>query len=951
MKPARNVVSRAGDRIARAGHGQPQRIVLGVIALAAAVAIVALVAGARMDAWWAALAVVAVAGSLVLAWMMVRRNQEMAAQLKALRALERSQAQHENAEKMAALGLWSLDLKSSRFDWSDGAFRVFGGNRSGTPTLAAFLEAVHDDDRVRWNDVHRRAVRKGGDARIEYRLRRADGSEAWLRSVAQCVRDAQGEPIRLEGTVQDISGIRAMQRQLAASEAKFRDLTNLSSDWVWETDVHHRLSYLSDSVDSVLGPWARKHMGKRRWENDLPDALPTDWSGLQATLEARRPFENFECSRIDPEGNVHHLSLSGRPVFDERNRFAGYRGTGHEITREKQQRLLLEIDGDIAAIMREQTDPERVITAVIITVCGKLAWLGGLHLVRRQGRASARERWGYQAFTHMAGALPASIALDDNSVEARAWRSGKAVWLRNATAEAEFAQRYRLAEVGAQAAFIAPITDENGEVLSSLLFLGPVGYRGDDFLGQVAAVLSRSLSLYLQRTSAERRLRHASQHDALTNLPNRAFVGQSLEQMLARGRPLALLYIDLDRYKLINDTLGHSAGDKALIEVARRLEGAIPESDIAGRMGGDEFVVILAQPASRAAVEATARAILTAIEQPLILSERAYFLSASIGVAMAPQDGADAPSLIKAADSAMYQVKSEGRNGVRFAVGDGHGSEQVQQFQLAAELPLAMRRGELELFYQPVMDVSTRHVLSVEGLLRWRHPTLGLLLPDRFLPAAEQSNLIREIGFWVVKRAIDDRIELGLDRHDDLAISVNVSARQLAEEGFLENLTGVMQERGFPAHLLQLELTESSFIENTERTVSLINELRRVGVKVVIDNFGTGYASLSYIKNLPVDGLKIDRNFVRGLPGDRGNAAIVQAIVTLAGKLGLQVMAEGVETASELRGLRELHCDVMQGELINGPAPFEQLQDFLDSVPGLRRMHLVPSAGKRAAAG
>ena len=867
-----------------------------------------------------------------------------------LKRLIRLHERHDRAEKMAALGLWEMDLQARDLHFSNGAFRVFGLPASeGEPSFAEFVQNIHPDDRKRWNSVHRRAIKRNAEVKLEYRIALEDGSERWLRSVARVVRTRGASP-RLQGTVQDISGMRAMQRQLAASEAKFRDLTMLSSDWVWETDTQDRITYISDSVDAELGSWARSLLGRRRWESNKPDALPTDWSFLKTALHERRPFDGFEYTRVDEEGNLYHLSISGRPMFDERNAYAGYRGIAKHITREKQQRILLELDGDIAAIMREQTDPKKVITAVIITLCGKLGWLGGFRLVGNQtGRARVHERWGYPKVAGMIAKLPDSLPVDDNSLEARAWETGKAIWVRNVARERKFAQRYKTNELGAQAAFLAPISDENGNVLSALVFLGPVGFRGDQFLGEIAAVLSRSLSLYLQRATAEHRLRQASMHDALTGLPNRSYVGQRLDRLLARKTKLALLYIDLDRYKIINDTLGHSAGDKALIEVARRIKDALPKGDMAGRLGGDEFVAIIRDPDSNESVEKSARAVLHAIEQPLELNERAYFLSASIGIALAPADSDDAALLIKAADAAMYQVKSEGRNDVRFFSGDLKDPKRSEQLELVAQMPAAMRRGEVELFYQPVLDVSERRVLSIEGLMRWRHPKLGLLLPDQFLPIAEQSNQIREIGFWAIRRAIEDRIELGLDRYDELAVSVNISVRQLSEEGFLDNVANLIQENGFPAHLLILELTESSFIEDPDRTVNLINQFRELGVKVIIDNFGTGYASLSYIKDLPVDGLKIDRAFVSGLPQDRGNAAIVQAVTTLAAKLGMQAMAEGVETTEEMRGLREMQCDTMQGALICEPVEFADLQAFLDSLPSLRKMHLVSSNGKRAA--
>lgn len=914
-----------------------------VLAAALAVIVASLTSPERLGL---AIAIPLTCGLVILgiSLLLRQRHRALEASVGRLEALERMRSQHDAAEALASLGTWVHELAEERFEWSVGAFRLFGLSPDGPPpSPRSFLNNLHRDDQRRWADVHRRVVRNGGEARIEYRYIRPGGETVWVRSVARPIKGRDGTTTRLEGIVLDISGMRAMQRQLAASESKFRELTQLSSDWIWETDAQHRVSWLSDSVDAVLGQWARRWIGHCRWETGDPsgaEPLPADWDLHRQNLETHKPFENFEMSRLDDEGNMYHLSLSGRPVFDEAGRFTGYRGTGRNITREKQQRLLLEIDGDIASIMREQNDPERVITAVLITVCGKLSWLGGAHMVRAGEGFAARERWGQQAFLRMLAELPSVVPIEPDSAEAKAWNQRKAVWLEALSEEPAFARRYQTAAVGAQAAFLAPILDEHDKVMSVLFFLSHASPRGDAFLGQVAEVLSRTLSLYLQRKSAERQVLHASLHDALTDLPNRTFVSHQLKASLKRHRELALLYIDLDRYKLINDTLGHAAGDKVLVEVAERLKASIRPGDTAGRMGGDEFIVLLNDTSDRSEIEAIARKALAAIEKPFILNNRAYFLSASIGIALSPEDTSDPQQLIKAADGAMYKVKSEGRNDVRFFAG-GLSDERTEQLKLAAELPLAISRNEVDLFYQPILDVAQRRVISIEGLLRWRHPARGLLLPERFLPMAEQSNLIREIGFWAVRRAIDDRIRLGLDRHQDMAVTVNISVRQLAEDGFLETLNRLMTERSFPAALLRLELTESSFIENPEKTIQLIGELRRLGVHVIIDNFGTGYASLSYIKNLPVNGLKIDRAFVRDLPSDRGNAAIVQAITTLAAKLGMQAMAEGVETAREMQGLRDLDCDIMQGTLIYEPVPIAELEQLLETLPALRQMHLA----------
>ena len=888
----------------------------------------------------------------VIAFVLLRAVEQLAEERRIVRRLGELQAQYGVAESLAVLGSWVYDIGEDRFYWSEGAFRVFGIDPSeAPPSPRAFFICVHPDDQARWQTAHRRAIKHGTEVRIEYRYTKRGTEQIWVRSVARPETDRHGRTLRISGIVQDITAMRAMAQQLAASEAKFRDLTQLSADWVWESDVEHRVSFVSDSaVAAVGGDWIKATVGRRRWEVRTIDFPKADWERHKADLAATRPFDGFEFGMLDPQDHVHHVSLSGRPMFDETGRFRGYRGVGRAVTRERQQQLLLQVESEMASIMREQTEPERVITALIITLCGLMGWTGGAHLVQIPGTRAlqVRERWGYPALTRMLSALPAQLQMSRDSVEGRAWSSGDAIWLPDLAAEPEFAERYATASLGQNAAFIAPILDENHAVLSALLFFSPVGFRADDLLRQLAEILSRTMSLYLQRKSAEKRLMHASLHDALTGLPNRVYLTHQLEEALKAERTPAVLYVDLDRYKLINDTLGHSVGDQVLIEVARRFREAIRPGDVAGRIGGDEFILLLMDVQDRTEIDRVARKVLAAIEKPFVLMNRAYFLSASIGVAVAPDDGRDAHLLIKCADSAMYRVKSEGRNDVRFFAGD-LSDERSDQLQLGAEFPLALQRGEVDLYYQPVLAVGERRIVGIEGLMRWRHPVRGLLLPEKFLPAAEQSNMIREIGLWAIRRALDDRVELGLDKFEDVAISVNISPRQLAEDGFLAQLNALLAERNVPPSLLRLELTENALIDNSDKTVALLAELRRLGIKVVIDNFGTGYASLSYLKNLPVDGLKIDRTFIRGLPEDRGNAAIIQAITTLAGKLGLQAMAEGVETAAEMRALRAFDCDRMQGSFICAPLPLPQLRDFLESLPQLRQMHLVTPARDAAA--
>ena len=528
----------------------------------------------------------------------------------------------------------------------------------------------------------------------------------------------------------------------------------------------------------------------------------------------------------------------------------------------------------------------------------------------------------------MLSALGKEMLLLANSPEAMVLREGALLWLhRKDGNSAEFYARYQMEQLGLKAALLAPVMDK-GKVLSVLLFFTPQSFDGNSLVVDLVGMLSRLMSQYMERQRLEAQLRRQSQHDALTGLPNRKYLSERLEKQLEHKQPLAVLYIDLDRYKAINDTLGHQAGDQVLVEMSRRFKDTIGPGNIASRVGGDEFILVLLNQNDAKKVEHIARQVLAAAERPFILQERAHFLSASIGVSLSPQHGTDATTLIKRADAAMYTVKSEGRNDVRFFSPDLK-SAKVAQVQLSSEFPLAIERGEVELHYQPVISSFDLQVVGMEGLIRWRHPTQGLLLPDQFLPSAEQSNAMKQLASWTIRRALQDRQKLDLHRYGNMVVSVNISPNQINEDRFLAQLKGMLDEYQVRPEMLRLELTENTLIEASSRTIAQMTALRKLGVQVMIDNFGTGYASLSYLRNLPVSGLKIDQGFIRGLPDDRGNAAIMQAIMTLAEKLKLQVIAEGVETAQEMNALRELGCRMMQGHFISAALPPQKLPEYL----------------------
>jgi len=418
------------------------------------------------------------------------------------------------------------------------------------------------------------------------------------------------------------------------------------------------------------------------------------------------------------------------------------------------------------------------------------------------------------------------------------------------------------------------------------------------------------------RKRMEEEIKHMAQHDTLTGLPNRRLFNEIIHIELAQarrnGRKVALLFLDLDRFKEINDTLGHETGDQLLKQTAVRLKGIIRTSDTVARIGGDEFNVLIPDIAYPEYASEVAHKILNEIRKPFEVKGHDLAVSTSIGISVFPDDGEEVDTLMRYADIAMYYAKEHGRNMLQF-YNPVINTRSLERMKFENSLRQAIDRNEFRLYYQPLVNVMTGKILSAEVLLRWQHPERGLLLPEQFLEAADDIGFMPEIDEWVLK----------------VCITVNISNRQFQNPDLITRVAAILRETGMPAECLDLEISEAVVMSNGENTLARLGALVRMGVQISVDNFGTGYSSLNQLKRLPIGKLKMDKSFVRGIADDSDDRAIVNAVLLLAHSLKLKVVAAGVERDSQLLLLRDLHCDEAQGYLFSRPLPAEQFRELV----------------------
>jgi diguanylate cyclase (GGDEF)-like protein/PAS domain S-box-containing protein len=659
---------------------------------------------------------------------------------------------------------------------------------------------------------------------------------------------------------------------------------------------------------------------------------------LQLALEGERPEPaEIECLRQD--GSRFYANVVTLPLSERDGRVFGVLSIYADIGARKRVEHHMILQSIVTRALTEADTVADAVTRSIQAFCGLAGWVCGLHWVLDPADGSLRCQDSWQvpndrALTELVqGFSRVSLSPQEADVCARkaVSRAGP-VWLADLGDEPTSNNARAARAIGLTSAFAFPVT-VGGEVLGAIEFLARDHRPIDRDLMRIASHLGGLIGQYVARRETERRLQFVVSHDPLTGLPNRTIFSQRLGQALAQAarydHKVALLFIDLDRFKVVNDTMGHEAGDRLLREVADRFRESLREGDTVGRHGGDEFVVLIEQYDSAVQVAGVAQKIIDQASLPFFLDGHEFNISASIGIATYPNDGQDGSTLLKHADIAMYRAKEAGKNQYQFY------SPQMnrlshERIELETALRHALERGELTLLYQPKFDTEGRAVVGMEALLRWRRPGVDLVAPSEFLPLAEETGLAVHIGEWVLRTACA-QARIWQDRgYGPVRVAVNISPRHFAHGNLVGCVDDVLRATRLAPDLLELEVTEAMIAQSAERAARVFRALKDLGVRIAVDDFGTGTSSLSNLQRFPLDAVKVDRSFVGAMPNDTAGVATVRAVIAMSHSLGLRAIAEGVETEEQARFLRIQGCDEMQGFLFAVPLTPERALELIE---------------------
>ena len=812
---------------------------------------------------------------------------------------------------------WRAGL-NGQCDWFNRAWLRFTGRALAQEVGSGWLENVHPDDRDRCARAFRRHVDAREPMALEFRLRHADGTYHWIASHGAPMFDDTGEFVGHVGSCYDLQASRDNAQALARMTRLYHALSATNKAIVHTRDADALLPQVC-RIAVEYGELERAWIGFRSapgqgWRIVAAHGRNGPLRLDDPALRCRLPDAGGASPHIDNDmaqgcgacgetdgGACATFPIAGDPELDAMPDGALFlRTSERNFFDVPKVALLEEMATDIGFALRNlQRDRALRLAARVFENNSE-----GIVVIAPDRRVVMINR----AFTTLTGftldavrnlplALfdpahhPADFEADlrDHAAAGEVWQ-GEA-WLRRA----------------------------DGEAMPCALTLSAVRSDAGGLTHYVAVFSDIS-----QRKADEARIRFLASHDFLTGLPSRAVLEPTVADAIAAatrsGRRAALCFLDLDRFKNVNDTLGHHTGDRLLVEVARRLGAVLQDGECLLRHGGDEFVVVMPEAGDRNALAAAAARLIGALDAPFELAGCEFSLSASIGVAVFPEDGHEPDTLLDRADAAMYRAKEAGRNAVEFFA-DGMAAPTRERLALELALRRALERQELAVHYQPLVKAHDSSLTGAEALLRWRHPELGDISPARFIPLAEESGLILPIGTWVLDTVCRDLAAWRAAGRTVVPVAVNLSALQFRRTDFVATVSDILHRHAIPAELLILEVTESMVMRDVERAAHQLGELKALGLSIAVDDFGTGYSSLAYLKRFPLDKLKVDQSFVREINAGPGDRAIVAAIVGLGHTLGLSLVAEGVETEEMAETLRGLGCDLLQGWLFGRAEP------------------------------
>lgn len=691
----------------------------------------------------------------------------------------------------------------------------------------------------------------------------------------------------------DITERKLIEDMLHQRERIAADIAELSYDWYWRQDAQLRFVEVSGGLTRYTKIDRSVWFGKTRWELPVVNADQTDWQAHKQLLAERKPFTDFSYQVRTELGELRWFSASGKPLFNEAGEFVGYHGIARDITEQKsaalrlkeseeRYRALTELSSDWYWEQDEQlrfTQLSQGVSRInlpIEAILGKRRWelpiYGGNDSFWEEHKALLAERKSFRNFVYAAYS-----------------RDGKLSWF----------------SVSGE-----PVFDKNGT------------FRGYHGIG----------SDITSRIETETKVKELAHRDVLTGLPNRTLLNERLQHAIASaerlGQTFAVLFLDLDHFRTINNTLGHAVGDELLRAVANRLLNCVRQVDTVCRQGGDEFIVLLTMVQKPTAAARVAEKILQELSQPLVLQGKEITVSASIGISLYPEDGQEITALLKNADTAMYYTKNKGRNSYQFFT-SAMNERVVARLAMENRLRQAIMNKELHLAYQPQVSLKSGAIIGIEALLRWYSPEHGSIPPAQFIPIAEETGLIVPIGEWVLSEACKQN-RLWMDEGFPLVpIAVNVSAVQFQQKDFPRTVSRILAESRLLPNLLELEFTESMLMRDAQSILSMLQHLNAMGVRLAIDDFGIGYSSLNYLKRFAMDKLKIDQSFISDCVHDSQDATITAAIISLGKTLGLSILAEGVESKEQLAFLQQHDCDDVQGYWFSPPLAADALTHLL----------------------